>query len=83
MYTVQYFAYFGPPLKFFACGGPGQAAAAGFQPAASAASAGQAGTLVLTAVIIPYINNNETRFFSKRLVSFLSNRLNIINYICT
>jgi hypothetical protein len=61
MYTVKYFAYGGPPLKLFACmrhiscggppskffasGGPGQPAAAGFQPAASAASAGQAGTL--------------------------------------
>jgi hypothetical protein len=36
-----------PPLKIFASGGTGQPAAAGFQQAASAASAGQAGTLIL------------------------------------
>jgi hypothetical protein len=46
-FRLQHISCGGPPPKFSAAGGPGQPAAAGFQPAASAASAGQAGTLGL------------------------------------
>jgi hypothetical protein len=45
-HTVKFFAYGSPPPNFPPPAEQlGQQAAAGFQPAASAASAGQAGTL--------------------------------------